>query len=285
MSWTRVFLRLIGILSALNGLWMLISSWSWYHHIPFEVWNIGPYNAHFIRDIAIIYIVQGVTFYWCANNLKKCRSVFIIMAMIVIAHGVLHIVDLILYRIPSSHWIVDISSIFIPAIYMSLLCIPHIWNGVVVHAEKIDRQKQEYVAMYVLLFTACLISLVYFYVATFHYKDHSVGKIEWYNDFYLAQQHASQKNMRLLVKVEAPVCINCNKLDSITFADRTINKLSDSFIWVKINRVENNALCRKLNITQCPTIVFYEPSGKEIVRVAGFLDSASFISLAEDIVK
>ena len=62
---------ILGVLSAANGAWMLVSAPTWYENLPGVV-DTGAYNGHFVRDIGLAYFVSGAGFVWCAFNLRRC---------------------------------------------------------------------------------------------------------------------------------------------------------------------------------------------------------------------
>ena len=55
----RIILALLGVMAAVNGLWMLASPEGWYAAIP-GVTMTGPANHHFISDIGLAYLASGV---------------------------------------------------------------------------------------------------------------------------------------------------------------------------------------------------------------------------------
>ena len=57
----------LGLLSAVNGAFMMMAPAAWYPIFPGVVQS-GPFNAHFIRDIGAAFLVAGVGFVWFAND-------------------------------------------------------------------------------------------------------------------------------------------------------------------------------------------------------------------------
>ncbi len=51
---------ILGLLAAVNGLFMLIAPDSWYPITP-GVPDTGPFNQHFVRDIGCAFLVTGVS--------------------------------------------------------------------------------------------------------------------------------------------------------------------------------------------------------------------------------
>jgi hypothetical protein len=49
----------LGILSAVNGVFMVVAPAAWYPIVPGVV-ESGPFNAHFIRDIGAAFLVAEI---------------------------------------------------------------------------------------------------------------------------------------------------------------------------------------------------------------------------------
>jgi hypothetical protein len=49
----------LGLGSAVNGLFMLISPANWYFAVP-GVTNTGPFNQHFVRDVGLIFLLVAI---------------------------------------------------------------------------------------------------------------------------------------------------------------------------------------------------------------------------------
>lgn len=51
----------LGLLAAVNGVFMLIAPATWYFAVP-GVTSTGPFNQHFVRDIGLIFVLLGGAF-------------------------------------------------------------------------------------------------------------------------------------------------------------------------------------------------------------------------------
>ena len=49
----------LGLASAVNGLFMLVSPANWYFAVP-GVTTTGPFNQHFVRDIGLIFLLVAI---------------------------------------------------------------------------------------------------------------------------------------------------------------------------------------------------------------------------------
>jgi len=69
----RIGLIAIGALYVLNGLRMLATPEAWYESVP-GVSHTGPFNEHFVRDIAFAYLASGAAT-WAAVRDGAHRAV------------------------------------------------------------------------------------------------------------------------------------------------------------------------------------------------------------------
>ncbi len=117
----RVLYSIFAVLTLINGIWMLVSPESWYKDLPAGVPDTGPYNGHLIRDLGLVFILIAGGFVWCAWHLHRSRAVLFVITAFFVGHAILHILDLIESRLPHSHWKMDISGVFLPAVLLLFL--------------------------------------------------------------------------------------------------------------------------------------------------------------------
>ena len=85
----RSIAAVLAVLTALNGLMMLLAGAAWYESVP-GVSETGPYNLHFIQDIGAAFLVAGLALaarvwrprYWPAA---------VAGAGFLVAHALLHL--------------------------------------------------------------------------------------------------------------------------------------------------------------------------------------------------
>ena len=85
----RSIAAVLAVLTALNGLIMLLAGAAWYESVP-GVSETGPYNPHFIQDIGAAFLVAGLALaarvwrprYWPAA---------VAGAGFLVAHALLHL--------------------------------------------------------------------------------------------------------------------------------------------------------------------------------------------------
>src|SRR5439155_14760661 len=119
---------ILGILNLANGLWMLLAPASWYQHLPAAVPDTGPLNVHFVRDIGAAFSTIGVAFCAVAPHAGRRRGVLLAATLFFVLHAVVHVADMLGGRLHHNHWLIDFPGVFLPAILLSVLCLPRWWQ-------------------------------------------------------------------------------------------------------------------------------------------------------------
>ena len=102
-----------------NGLWMLGAPLHWYNNVPAGVPDYGPFNAHFVRDIGIAFLTVGAALGWAVVRSTARFELVAVAAIFAVLHGVLHVFDTARGHVASSHWLLDVPGVYLPA---GLLC-------------------------------------------------------------------------------------------------------------------------------------------------------------------
>jgi hypothetical protein len=126
----RIFFLIFGLLSVANGIYMLYRPDHWFYNIPAAVPDTGEYNAHFVRDIGLAYLISGFGFLWSAIYIAKCRIVHLGNTLFVAGHAVLHVMEIAVGRLPKDHLIHDAPGVLVPGLIMVILCVPAVWDRV-----------------------------------------------------------------------------------------------------------------------------------------------------------
>jgi hypothetical protein len=109
-------LLLLAATSAANAIWMLANPASWYHDLPAAVPDTGPFNAHFVRDIGVAFVMLALAFAWAAFE-PRWRKPLVGMATVFLAgHALLHLVDTLRGELDGDHWLLDLPGVYLPAI-------------------------------------------------------------------------------------------------------------------------------------------------------------------------
>jgi uncharacterized protein YjeT (DUF2065 family) len=104
----------LGLLSAVNGVFMMMAPGAWYPIFPGVVQS-GPFNAHFIRDIGAAFLVAGVGFVWFAND-SRARPAALAAAAFFALHALIHIGDAITGRESLYHAALDAPTVYLSAL-------------------------------------------------------------------------------------------------------------------------------------------------------------------------
>jgi len=124
MKLLKIFYGVSCISSLVNGTWMLLFPLSWYTDFPAAVPHTGAFNAHFIRDLGVVFLLIGLGFGWCALHPDRCRLTHGVLTIFFVGHALIHVADILMGRMPHSHWLIDAPGVFAPAILMTILAVP-----------------------------------------------------------------------------------------------------------------------------------------------------------------
>jgi hypothetical protein len=120
------FYVVAGLLSLLNGIWMLLFPLSWYTDFPADVPHTGPFNPHFVRDLGVAFLVVALAFGWSARNLSRSYPIHVGLTLFLTGHALIHLLDIATGHLPASHWLIDLPGVFLPALIMIVLTIPSV---------------------------------------------------------------------------------------------------------------------------------------------------------------
>jgi len=124
----RGLLVVFGLMSLGNGIYMLAAPDHWFHEMPAAIPDTGPMNAHFVRDVGVVYALSGAGLLWGALNLARAYPVLVMVALFYAGHGALHVADILMGHLPADHWWIDFSGVFLPAIVLCAIGWPSIWR-------------------------------------------------------------------------------------------------------------------------------------------------------------
>jgi hypothetical protein len=125
----KVFYTVACLLSLCNGAWMLASPLSWYTDFPAAIPHTGSFNAHFIRDIGVAYLVAALGFGWCALHPERRRPVHVGLTVFFVGHALIHVFETLAGHLPGSHWLIDAPGVFLPALLLLILAVPSVGKG------------------------------------------------------------------------------------------------------------------------------------------------------------
>jgi len=104
----------LGLLAAANGVFMLVAPAAWYAIVP-GVPDTGPFNTHFIRDIAAAFLVAGGALVWCARD-ARARPAALGSAAFFTLHALVHLSDAITGRESIYQAVHDLPTVYLGAL-------------------------------------------------------------------------------------------------------------------------------------------------------------------------
>ena len=91
LSMRGILAWILGLSLAANGLIMLAVPAAWYAAVP-GVPATGPFNAHFVRDIGVAYLVTGVALTFFARD-RAARPAALAGTAFLALHALVHLWD------------------------------------------------------------------------------------------------------------------------------------------------------------------------------------------------
>jgi hypothetical protein len=114
----RGIVALLGIGLAANGLIMLVVASTWYAIAP-GVAETGPFNAHFIRDIGVAYLVCGAAMVWFALE-RIAQPAALAAAAFLALHALVHLWDAAAGREHAHQLLLDVPRYFCRRFWITL---------------------------------------------------------------------------------------------------------------------------------------------------------------------
>jgi hypothetical protein len=105
---------ILGLSLAANGAIMLAVPAAWYGAVP-GVPATGPFNAHFVRDIGVAYLVAGMALTSFARD-RTARPAALAGAAFLGLHALVHLWDAAAGREPAQQLLFDVPLIFVPPV-------------------------------------------------------------------------------------------------------------------------------------------------------------------------
>lgn len=117
-----LLLILMAISLGLNGLFMLWDPIGWYEAVP-GVTRTGPPNAHFIRDIGLIYVMVAGLLGLAVARPAQRRFLTGIAALWISGHGLFHVWEWLAGVCTFDQFMTDAPGVILPAVILTILAL------------------------------------------------------------------------------------------------------------------------------------------------------------------
>ena len=102
---------------------MLAAPEQWYHGIPADVPDFGPFNHHFVRDIGAAYLAAGVALCWSAARPAVRFPLLVAASLFFGLHALVHLLDMAAHRVDAHHWWLDWPTVYVPPMLLGRLAL------------------------------------------------------------------------------------------------------------------------------------------------------------------
>lgn len=107
----------------------------------------------------------------------------------------------------------------------------------------------------------------------------------WMSDEVAAFAVAAEEGKPLVMDFWAEWCAACLELDHRTWNDPAVLTLAENFVALKMDMTDRSpetaALNAKYGVVGMPTVIFFDPTGRELERFSGFKDADDVAALME----
>ena len=105
-----------------------------------------------------------------------------------------------------------------------------------------------------------------------------LGDLEFHTSLKQASRLAKDTDKMLYVYLRSETCGWCKKFESESFMGEDIKSLlNEHFVLVTIDVYKQKDTSLKLGVRGTPTSIFYDASGKELMRIPGYEESPEFL--------
>jgi len=101
-------------------------------------------------------------------------------------------------------------------------------------------------------------------------------RVDWLSSLDLALEEAILTRRPVLLNFTATWCGWCRRLEATTFRDPGFIQSARSFVTVQVDGDKERGLASLYRVKGYPTTVFLDRRGREIGRIVGYRDAASF---------
>jgi thiol:disulfide interchange protein len=110
-------------------------------------------------------------------------------------------------------------------------------------------------------------------------KGGNHGPIPWMTSFDKAKKTAAKQKKPMLVDFSATWCPPCQEMKKTTWTDKAVVQRAQRFVPVLIDIDKERKRTDDAKVSAVPTVVFYSPSGRELLRAEGYRDPKAMLDL------
>jgi thiol:disulfide interchange protein len=112
-------------------------------------------------------------------------------------------------------------------------------------------------------------------------KEGKEKEIAWQGSLQAAQKIAKESGAPLMLEFFHPQCSFCKKMASTTLVDSKVVQLSRKLACAKLSIADKEAsdLFDKLGFAGTPSIVFYSPEGKVLLKNESIIEAEALLAL------
>lgn len=141
------------------------------------------------------------------------------------------------------------------------------------------------IILVLILLTGAFFFMKFLEIKYFPAKDSTAvvekSHLPWIGDLEEGKRMALAENKIMMVDTYADWCVSCIELDKYTFSTPEVSERLKAFVLVKLDFTKKNetneTLRKSLKVIGMPTVMFFNPEGREINRFSGFMEKEKFL--------
>lgn len=109
--------------------------------------------------------------------------------------------------------------------------------------------------------------------------------ISWSHDLETAQKRAAKERKPILLDFSAEWCTPCKKMLQTTYKNKSVIDKSRKFVSVLLDYDKQKAVAKRYAVDSLPTLLFFSPDGKEVLRLHEFQDAKALLKQMNTVLK
>ena len=103
--------------------------------------------------------------------------------------------------------------------------------------------------------------------------------VRWYSNLEEASSAAQESNKPMMIDFWATWCAACKVMERDVYNDAKFLDAAPGFVEVRIDFDKKEAIARRYNVTELPTLIFTDSNGTELFRYSGFMGAKALAEL------